>query len=58
MSKQIIIEGSSGIINIRKSRQATNDSNWKEDYKIWNKINCIELNNPHLSKSINKNMGL
>lgn len=54
MSKQIIIEGSSGVINIRKSRQATNDSNWKEDYEIWNKINCIELNDPHLSKSINK----
>jgi len=54
MSKQIIIEGSSGVINIRKSRQATNESNWKEDYEVWNKINCIELNDPHLSKSINK----
>lgn len=38
MSKQIIIEGTNGKINIEASRRATNESNLKEDIEKWKTI--------------------
>ena len=38
MSKQIIIEGTNGKINIEASRRATNESNLKEDIIKWQEI--------------------
>jgi hypothetical protein len=54
MSKKIIVESKNGADNIRKTRQATNESNWEEDSKVWKLIQNIDLNDPNLSKSVNK----
>ena len=54
MSKVIITDSKNGADNIRKTRQATNESNWKEDSKVWNVIQHINVNDPNLSKSVNK----
>lgn len=54
MSKQIVLDGKNGTHNIRISRQATNESNWSEDLKVWNRISQISANDPNVVKSVNK----
>ena len=54
MSKQIVVESKNGADNIRKSRQATNESNWNEDSKVWKIIKSINPGDSKLSKSVNK----
>lgn len=54
MSKVILTPTKNGADNIRKSRQATNESNWNEDSKVWKIIKSIDPNDSKLSKSVNK----
>jgi len=54
MSKQIKIEGKNGTHNIRISRQATNESNWSEDFAVWKRISQISTNDPNVEKVVNK----
>lgn len=54
MSKQVIIKGKNGDHNIRLSRQYTNESNWKEDLKVWVSISQIPLKSPNVEKVVNK----
>jgi len=54
MSKQIVVDSKNGADNIRKSRQATNESNWEEDSNVWLKIQQIDKDSNLVSKSVNK----
>ena len=54
MSKIILTPTKNGTDNIRKSRQATNESNWNEDSKVWKFIKNIDPKSSKLSKSVNK----
>lgn len=54
MSKRIVLEGKNGSHCIRISRQATNESNWDEDFKVWNSISKISSNDRNIQKIINK----
>jgi hypothetical protein len=54
MSKKIVVDSKNGADNIRKSRQATNESNWEEDSNIWSKIQKIDKDSSSVSKSVNK----
>ena len=56
MSKVININDltKNGADNIRKCRQATNESNWKEDLDVWKLIQKINKDNPMVLKSVNK----
>lgn len=54
MSKKIVLEGKNGTHCIRISRQATNESNWDEDFKVWNKIKKLSVDDPNIQKVVNK----
>lgn len=56
MSKVININEltKNGADNIRKCRQATNESNWKEDSDVWKLIQKINKDDPMVLKSVNK----
>jgi hypothetical protein len=54
MSKQIIIEGTNGKINIEASRRATNESNLKEDIEKWKTI--VQLKDENIKDNEIKNV--
>ena len=54
MSKQIILEGKNGAHCVRVSRQATNESNWEEDLKVWQAIFKLSVDDPNIQKVVNK----
>lgn len=56
MSKVININEltKNGADNIRKCRQATNESNWEEDLDVWKLIQKINKDDTMVSKSFNK----
>ena len=52
MSKTIIIHPN-GAEGVRLTRQATTESNWDEDSKVWREIKDIKVDNPIVKKSVN-----
>ena len=53
MSKVIVTTSKNGAENILLSRQATNDSNWKEDFEAWQAITVLD--EAHITKKTKKN---